>query len=262
VSLVAAGAGTAGMAGEERAAYRVALPAFDGTLSELAHALRTERIAPEAIDLLALVRDFLGFFERTAGDDLDLASEALPAVAQVIELKVRLLLPRPPRHVDEEPEATRADAVHAVEMLERLESAIAFLRERRERRRFLVPARTLAPTFPRRERPLDLAIGALAKVAAQYRLGSYFELARDRLSLPDAMRRLLERLRPGGGHFATLAPRDWASRTVYFAALLELVKERRVRAQQETPFGPIELAGIAVAAAERGGEASPDDLTS
>jgi segregation and condensation protein A len=228
----------------ERDVYRVALPGFDGTLSDLLHALRSERIAPEGVDLLALVRDFLAYFDRVSATDLDLASEALPAVAQVVELKVRLLLPKPPRVAEEEGESVRAEVLHTVETLERLEAAVFFLRKRRERRRFLVPARTQPLRFPRPERPLELAIGALAQAAARYRLGSYFELARERLSLPDAMRRLLERLRRGAGRFAALAPPDWASRTVFFAALLELVKERRVVARQEAPFAPIELEGV------------------
>jgi segregation and condensation protein A len=227
----------------EHAPYRVGFAWFDGTLSELAYALRSERLAPAAIDLLALVRDFLAFFDRHAEGDLDLASEALPAVAQVIELKVRLLLPRPPRDHDDDLEHERVEAIAAVETLERLEGAIAFLRERREARRFLVRARTRAPTFERPLRPLDLAVSRLAEVAARYRLGAYFEIARERLSVPDAMHRLLSRLAGlrRAGLRALCTPHDWGTRTVYFVALLELVKEGRVRAVQEAPFAEIEL---------------------
>lgn len=230
-------------AATEHAPYRVGFAWFEGTLSELAHALRSERLAPEAIDLLALVRDFLTFFEGHAERDLDLASEALPAVAQVIELKARLLLPRPPRVHDEEADDPRSEALEAVESLERLEGAIAFLRERREQRRFLVRARTRAPAFERRMRPLEIAAQQLAVVAARYRLGAYFEIARERLSVPDAMRRLLTRLRTlrRTDLRALTSPSDWGTRTVYFVALLELVKERRLRAVQEAPFADIEL---------------------
>jgi segregation and condensation protein A len=225
----------------DRTRYTVVLAAFEGTLSELAHALRTGRLAPEALDLLALVRDFLVYFARHADGDLELATEALPAVAHVIELKTRLLLPRPPRVEPDDVEAARVEALEAVELLERLEGAIAFLRERRERRRYLVPARATPPTFERRVRPLDLAVGALTAAAARYRLGAYFEIARDRLSVPEAMRRIVERLAALGrsGLHALAAPGDWGARTVYFAALLELVKERLVEADQAEPFADI-----------------------
>ncbi|CAN5786413.1 ScpA family protein [soil metagenome] len=245
VSVAPIASGTEGASQPQgRGGYRLVFTWFDGTLGELAHALRSERLAPEEIDLLALVRDFLTYFDRYAERDLDLASEALPAVAQVIELKVRLLLPRPPRAVDAEDEDDDlGEAISAVETLERLEGAIAFLRERRERRRFLVPARTRAPHFERRARPLDLVVGQLAVVAARYRLGSYFEIARDRLSVPEAMRRLLARLREArhSNLRALVSTSDWNTRTVYFVALLELVKERRLLARQEAPFADIEL---------------------
>ncbi len=221
--------------------YRVAQRAFEGSLGELASALRRGKLAPGEVDLLALVEDFLTYFERHAERDLDLASEALPAVAQVIELKLRLLLPRPPRSEDEALDEERVEAVEAVETLERLENAIAFLRERRERRRHLLAARPPPLRFARRRPPLRLALEQLAAVAARYRSNAYFELTRERLSVPEAMRRLLERLTSlGRADLSSLAaPADWATRTVFFVGLLELLRERRVRATQEAPFSPI-----------------------
>jgi len=224
--------------------FRVDQDGFEGTLTELASALRRGRLAPTALDLRRLVNDFLRYFERHAEHDLDLASEALPAVAQVIELKLRLLLPRPPRVDDEETmEEARGEAVEAVETLARLEHAIAFLRERRERRRHLVAARPPDVRFPRRTRPVQVALGRLAALAARYRANAYFEIERDRLSVPEAMRRILERLRTlGRADLASLAaPADWSTRTVFFAGLLELVRERRVVARQGNAFDPIEL---------------------
>lgn len=226
------------------AGFRVDQDGFEGTLTELASALRRGRLAPLALDLRRLVVDFLRYFEQHAERDLDLASEALPAVAQVIELKLRLLLPRPPRVDDEETmELARGEAVEAVETLARLEHAIAFLRERRERRRHLVAARPPDVRFPRRTKPIQVALGRLAALAARYRANAYFEIARDRLSVPEAMRRILERL--GMVRRADLAslsaPADWSTRTVFFAGLLELVRERRVVASQDRPFDPIHV---------------------
>lgn len=224
--------------------FRVEQDGFEGTLMELASALRRGRLAPGALDLRRLVNAFLRYFERYAERDLDLASEALPSVALVIELKLRLLLPRPPRVDDEETvEVVRGEAVEAVETLARLEHAIAFLRDRRERRRHLVAARPPDVRFPRRTRPVQVALGRLAALAARYRVNAYFEFVRDRLSVPEAMRRILERLGTlRRSDLASLSsPADWSTRTVFFAGLLELVRERRVRARQAGPFDPIEV---------------------
>lgn len=88
---------------------------------------------------------------------------------------------------------------------------------------------------------MRIALGQLAALAARYRNDAYFELQRDRLSVPEAMRRILERLATmGRAELRSLAtPADWSVRTVYFAGLLELLRERRVTAEQAAPYGPI-----------------------
>lgn len=244
VPALAAVDATALVAGRDdasQAPFVVDQDGFRGSLAELATALRRGRLAPTGLDLLRLVGAFLAYFERHAEGDLDLASEALPAVAQVIELKLRLLLPRPPRVEDEAPEEVHDEALEAVETLARLEHAIAFLRERRELRRHLVAARPPQMRYPRRSRPLQVALVQLAALAARYRQSGYFEFTRERLSVPEAMRRILERLGPlrRAELDGLAAPADWATRTVFFAGLLELVRQRRVHASQSAPFEPI-----------------------
>ena len=165
---------------DEPAQFLVEQELFSGTLGELAHALRTHALAPAQIDLFQLVRAYLTYFEAYAATDLDLATEALPRLAQVIELKVRLLLPRPPRETAEDEEALVEEALAAVALLEELEEAIHFLKRRREERRLLLPARTTRPSYPRAERPVNSTPGDLARLAGRYRLGGYFELAIER----------------------------------------------------------------------------------
>lgn len=223
----------------------VALPAFTGTLSELAHALRSERLAPADVDLLAVVRIVLARFEAFADHDLERATEALPRAAQVIELKVRLLLPRPPRVTDEDEAEERAETLAAIAALEALEGAIAELRERRERRRTLLTAKAPLPAFPRPHRPLGVPLGRLAELASRLRPTAYFELLPERLTIAGAMARLLALLRPGRRRTLdeVMADASWATRTVTFAGALELIREGRLRAHQEAPFGPIEFEG-------------------
>ena len=235
------------------------LPRFTGTLGELAHALRSERIAPSDVDLLAVVRLVLARFEAFAVGDLDRATEALPRAAQVVELKVRMLLPRPPRPIADEDDAeAQADALAAVAALEALEEAIVELRERRERRRSLLTARAPVPHFPRPQRPLGVTLGRLAELASRLRPNGYFDLVPDRLTLAGAMARLLAAVLPGRRRTLdeVVADPSWATRTVTFAGALELVREGRLRAHQDASFGPIELEGVAVG--EAGAPAAAD----
>jgi len=219
---------------------------FQGTLGELAYALRTHELAPKRIDLYQLVRSYLHYFERYAADDLELATEALPRLAHVIELKTRLLLPRPPQAAADDEEEAVAATLEAVALLEELEDAILFLRRRREERRFVVPASASAPEYPRRERPSRVTPAELARLAGKYRVGGYFEFAIEHLTLAGMARFVLRALRSvkSAKLWELLGAGDWSTRAVGLAAVLELVRERRVSAHQEEPFGPITVAMI------------------
>ncbi len=224
--------------------FFVVQDAFQGTLSELAYALRNGDVASADIDLVELVRSFLAFFERVAAQDLVSASQALPQVAQIVELKIRLLLPHPPAAAEEEePPAGEEEVLRVVLELEKFEGAVDFLRGRRDRRRLLLPARTEPPVYARPEPPVPISVGRLASLASRFRLGAYFEVAVERFSLVEAMRQLARWLSGvGRGGFRELVGgRGWAVTTILFAGLLELIKEGQVRARQAEPFGPIEL---------------------
>lgn len=266
---VVRGEGGAVVAAEDRpdvdleAPLRVRFAGFDGTLGELAHALRSERLSPFEVDLLAVVREVLARFEAFAAGDLERATEALPRAALVVEIKTRLLLPRPPRGDDPEEEAeAQAEALAAVAALEALEDAIVELRARRERRRSLLTARAPLPAFPRPRRPLGVPLDRLAELAGRLRPNGYFELTADPLTLAGAMARLLAALRPGRRRTLDelLADRTWATRTITFAGALELVRDGRARAHQREPYGAIELEGLAVADGDRPepGDEAPD----
>jgi len=89
---------------EETVGFLVEQETYSGTLSGLAYALRTGAVPPSSLNLLALVRSALVWFEREADRSLDDAAMALPQVAQVVELKIRLMLPRQPRVAEEDEE--------------------------------------------------------------------------------------------------------------------------------------------------------------
>ncbi|WMT56259.1 hypothetical protein [Truepera radiovictrix] len=216
-------------------------PVFEGSVGELAHALRTGKLAPEALDVLALVESYLAFYSELRRD-LEVATETLPALARIVELKLRLLLPRPPQTSDAG-ETVPSDVLETVLALEAFEEAVDFLRSRREAQARVLPARAPSPTYPRRTRPLAPKLSRLAEFATRHRAVAYFELAIERLTLPVAMARLrdgLRRLRRAP-LVALMGARDWPTVVVGFSALLELVKEGEVRAEQGERYGEIWL---------------------
>ncbi|WP_051935569.1 ScpA family protein [Deinococcus sp. YIM 77859] len=229
------------------AGFTVRLPVFEGTLADLASALRAGRVLPAAVPLLPLTREVLGWAQAQAGT-LDAHPEALPALANVIALKARLLLPQP------EPEGPDPgdfaddlldDVVEGVEALAELDALVSFLAARRREREGLIPARPVALDLPRRERPGGPARSLARLVKAARNAVRQVEvplLARERLTLADALAALHafgRRLRTFP--FRGIPAGDWGERTTYFAALLEGVKEGSFSAEQTETYGEIRV---------------------
>ncbi len=219
---------------------------FTGTLSELAYALRSERLRPQDINVLRLVREYLQYYHEIVHEseskDLNLATETLPQLARVIELKLRLLLPKPPKDSEEEEEMLIKETVEAIEILEELDEAIHFLRTRRDERRILMQAQAPKPNLPRPERKIKATPSRLSELASRYNMTNYFELAKERLTLPAAIIRLLASLKEiRAGFFSEIAPKEWETQVVYFSGMLELVKQDKIIVTQDEAYSPIQI---------------------
>lgn len=216
---------------------------FQGTLSEALHALRREKFAPEAINLLQVVQDYLEYYHQYAPANLEATSQILPQLAAIIELKTRLLLPRPPKTSD----AQEEEVIEILQNLEQLDHAIDFLRQQQQARQHIVPAQLkFTPPQQPPDKPRKLRrtpkVQKLLEFASRYQSVNYFELSRERISLPmalKAMRQALQHVRRS--LFRELHPANWADTVVYFSALLEMVKTGQVQAEQLEPFDDINL---------------------
>jgi segregation and condensation protein A len=236
--------------------FAVHVAAFSGSLAELARALREEHIDAQDLDLLQLVRDYLRHYRAVAESDLEHATETLPDMARIIEIKTRLLLPKPPRGKTDD---ITEDVVAVVLELDAIEDALVFLRQQRQRRAQVMAAHTPRPDYPRKPRPLTArTLQNLRSIASKHRISNYFEVAIERLSIPQAMRTLktqLQRVRRGvfsklvATHLSDDTSAEdgrtpaeiWLLRAVYFAGMLELVKEGTLRAHQASPQEDIVL---------------------
>ncbi len=220
--------------------FSINTTAFSGTLNELNYALRNGRVLASEVNVLELVHNYLQYYKRLANYDMNLATETLPQLARVIELKARFLLPKPPQETNEE--ELLEETIEAVESLEALEEAIHFLLRRRDDRKVIVAAKTPKPNYPRPERALNIGIKKLTELASRYQTTNYFELARERLSMRGAIEKLsalLKKVRRG--FLKELVPTDWPTLIVYFGGMLELVKEDILKAQQDEAYGEISL---------------------
>jgi segregation and condensation protein A len=83
--------------------YTVRLPVYDGPLDLLLQLIRKEKLDIFDIRISTLTSAYVRELERMRAHDIEPASEFLVMAARLMQLKSRMLLPRPP--VDDEDEA-------------------------------------------------------------------------------------------------------------------------------------------------------------
>ena len=99
------------------------LDTFEGPLDLLLYLIRRQNINVLDIPMADLTRQYLGYVEMMRRTQLELAAEYLLMAAVLIEIKSRLLLPRPPALPGEEAEDPRAELVRRLLEYERMKEA-------------------------------------------------------------------------------------------------------------------------------------------
>ena len=104
-------------------ALEVFLETFEGPLDLLLYLIRKQNINVLDIPMAELTRQYLGYVEMMRRTQLELAAEYLLMAAVLIEIKSRLLLPRPPAPDGQEAEDPRAELVRRLLEYERMKAA-------------------------------------------------------------------------------------------------------------------------------------------
>jgi len=228
-------------------ALEVFLESFEGPLDLLLYLIRKQNINVLDIPMAELTRQYLGYVEMMRRTQLELAAEYLLMAAVLIEIKSRLLLPKPPAPPGEEPEDPRAELVRRLLEYERMKQAARGIDEHplAERDFAIVRVwfdRVAAQRLPD-VRPDDLK-AAWAALVQRARVNRHHLVTREQLSVRSEMSRvlkLLERVRyvEFSALFAEHA--DIAHLVVSFLALLELAREQLVAIAQTQPYAPIHV---------------------
>jgi segregation and condensation protein A len=226
-------------------ALEVFLETFEGPLDLLLYLIRKQNINVLDIPMAELTRQYLGYVEMMRRTQLELAAEYLLMAAVLIEIKSRLLLPKPPAPEGLEAEDPRAELVRRLLEYERMKAGAQALDELplAERDFALVRVwfdRVAAARLPD-IRPEDLRT-AWAGLVARARANRHHLVTREQLSVRSQMSRLLKLLEPGRFfEFTTLFEErvDVPRLIVTFLAILELAREQLLELAQAEPFAPI-----------------------
>src|SRR3954462_2222612 len=109
-------------------ALEIILEAFEGPLDLLLYLIRKENLNILDIPMAPLTRQYLEYVEVMRSKNLELAAEYLVMAAMLMEIKSRLLLPRPPAAstIEEDP---RAELVRRLLEYEQMKKAARSLDE-------------------------------------------------------------------------------------------------------------------------------------
>ena len=235
----------------QAAAYAIKLPVFEGPLDLLLHFIEKDQLDIYDIPIAAVTEQYLAYIKAWENFDLEIASEFLLMAATLLQIKSRLLLPKPPPKamvVAEEEVDPRQELVERLLEYQRYKKAAALLNVLQEQQ---------SKYYTREMQKLKLhysfaggleveaLLQAYAAVWESKAMTGYALLERETLSIQDKMCDILHLLQKqkepllfertlvrGGGRTETV---------VAFMALLELLRLQSVSISQESSCGPIYL---------------------
>lgn len=238
--------------------YSIQLPVYEGPLDLLLDLIERAELDITKVALAQVTGQYLAHLRGLSEHPIADLSSFLVIAARLLQIKSEALLPRPPVRAPGEEDPGDALARQLIEY-KKYKEVVSLLASRQEAglRTYLRQARPPAP-----EAKLDL--GGLTIDGLRQALVEALENAPQaeeaatameppRIRLRDKIRLIVESLRGAGRtNFRQLLGRARSRLEVIvsFLAMLELIKQRQIRARQEDLFGEIEI--------ERGSSWDPD----
>jgi segregation and condensation protein A len=230
--------------------YQVDLDTFRGPLDLLLYLVKRQEVDVCDIPIARITEQFLEYLRVLELIDVERAGDFLVMAATLMEIKSKLLLPRGEGQAAEEADP-RLELVRQLMEYKQFKEAAALLEARAERQLYRVPRQPVeAPVTP------DPARQPLRAVELWDLVSAFGRLMRETLALQPQqivvdetpihvyqeriLRLLGEAPRLAFADVFT-APRSRGRLVGIFLAVLELVKRRRVVAEQDEPFGTIWL---------------------
>ncbi|TXT27423.1 MAG: segregation and condensation protein A [Gallionellaceae bacterium] len=227
-------------------ALEVVLEAFQGPLDLLLYLIRKHNLDVLDIPMAQLTQQYMSYIEMMQNKRMELAAEYLLMAAVLIEIKSRMLLPRPPRTGEEEnAEDPRAELMRRLIEYEQMKRAAQKLNELPQAGRDFELVQVLIERTVEQRLP-DVAVEDLRQawlaLLARAKLNAHHKVRREELSVRERMTQVLRRLRHGEfepfGNLFDMGD-GIAQLVVTFIAILELAKESLIEITQTETLGNI-----------------------
>lgn len=228
-------------------ALELVLETFQGPLDLLLYLIRKHNLDVLDIPMAELTQQYMGYIEAMQRNRLELAAEYLLMAAVLIEIKSRMLLPRPQKVSEETVEDPRAELMRRLLEYEQMKLAAQKLNELPQAGRDFELVQVLIERTAENRLPgisvEDLRQAWLA-LLARAKVHTHHKVRRDELSVREQMTRVLRHLSQLNGEFELFENLFDVSGgipqlVVTFIAILELAKETMVEITQTETLGNI-----------------------
>jgi len=231
-------------------ALEVVLATFQGPLDLLLYLIRKHNLDVLDIPMAQLTQQYMSYIELMQRNRLELAAEYLLMAAVLIEIKARMLLPRPAKVSDDSAEDPRVALMRRLLEYEQMKLAAHKLNELPQAGRDFELVQVLIEQSVVQRLPnvnVDDLRQAWLTLLARAKINSHHIVRREELSVREQMTKILRQLRHGEFEiFANLfdirdgLPKpNLAQLVVTFIAILELAKESLVEITQSETLGSI-----------------------
>lgn len=227
-------------------ALEVYLESFEGPLDLLLYLIRKNNLDILDIPMSKLTMQYMQYVEKMKAIKLELAADYLLMSAMLIEIKSRMLLPKPEAIEDEDD--PRAELVRRLMEYEAIKLAAQNLDDMpKVGEQFQVADayyQHIAEVKPP-EVSVDELVEAWRNVLKRAKLNSHHKLGRAELSVREHMSSVLRRLQTDGmcefSELFDLNAGGLPKLVVNFLAILELAKEGLIKITQQAAFSTIYL---------------------
>ena len=227
-------------------AMAVMLDAFEGPLDLLLYLIRKANVNVLDIPMAPLTVQYLTYVEAMRSHNLELAADYLVMAAMLIEIKSRMLLPKPKSTNGDEVDDPRAELVRRLIEYEQMKLAAYGLNALPQAERDfdwveVWVEKSMVQRLPDVS-PDDLK-NAWSAILRQAKLHTRHMIQREELSVREHMGQILRRLRDTLGFIEFVEMFDVTQGApvlvVHFLAMLELAREHLLEMTQSEAFAPI-----------------------
>lgn len=228
--------------------YKVKLDAFEGPMDLLMHLIEKNKIDIYDIPIASLTQQYMDYLDQFKEFNMEIASEFLVMAATLLQIKSRMMLPKPPKEdVEEEEEDPRRELVQRILEYRRFKQVSTVLAEMAQsqerfyaREPLSLPVRHLPPENLSLELLLE-AFQMVLEVKDELRIPDVL-VAPEEYNIHDKMADIMSLLNRANGKLLFSEAFRSGTRSelvVTFLAMLELIKLKAIVVRQQRLFAEI-----------------------